>query len=303
VVNSFRKVVEPSAGFGPFLELRIENPAQEMELFEKYLRLKKNMGRKAVYGHICKIGNFLRDCDCVISPQTVDRYLEAVKEKWKIKTYANYLCSFRRYIRDFKGLDVNDNAFPDLTEEPVVVPSKEELQRFFEALPDASHDQNNRREAAPKYKALFLFLASSGLRLGEALSLRKKDITSQKRMVIPNAAHETNSTKNCWVTFYNEEAEKYLTWLDSLKDDDRVFTTDVCVYVAFKTARKETGISITPQKLREWFAEEMGNLGVPDRYIDALCGRVPNSVLARRYTDYSPEKLRVIYEKAKIRVL
>jgi intergrase/recombinase len=68
-------------------------------------------------------------------------------------------------------------------------------------------------------------------------------------------------------------------------------------------ARKKTGINITPQILREWFACEMGRLGVPDRYVDAFCGRVPRSVLARHYTDFSPEKLKEIYDKANLKVL
>jgi len=40
-----------------------------------------------------------------------------------------------------------------------------------------------------------------------------------------------------------------------------------------------------------------------DRYVDAFCGRVPKSVLGKRYTDYSPERLKEIYEGAKIHVL
>ena len=47
----------------------------------------------------------------------------------------------------------------------------------------------------------------------------------------------------------------------------------------------------------------MGNLGVSDRYIDAFCGRTPKSVLARHYTDYNPERLRNIYEKANLKVV
>ena len=47
----------------------------------------------------------------------------------------------------------------------------------------------------------------------------------------------------------------------------------------------------------------MGNLGVQDRYVDAFCGRVLKSVLARHYTDYSPEKLKEIYEKVNLKVL
>jgi hypothetical protein len=47
----------------------------------------------------------------------------------------------------------------------------------------------------------------------------------------------------------------------------------------------------------------LGRLGVPDRYVDAFCGRVPRSVLARRYSDFAPEKLKEIYENAKLRIL
>jgi len=101
----------------------------------------------------------------------------------------------------------------------------------------------------------------------------------------------------------NEETEEYLTWLDYLELQDKIFPRDVSVYDASKIAKEATGFDITPQRLREWFCEEMGNLGVQDRYIDAFCGRVPKSVLARRYTDYSPAKLKVIYEKASLKVL
>jgi hypothetical protein len=47
----------------------------------------------------------------------------------------------------------------------------------------------------------------------------------------------------------------------------------------------------------------MGSLGVSDWYIDAFCGRTPKSVLARHYTDYNPKRLKVIYEKANLKVL
>ena len=72
---------------------------------------------------------------------------------------------------------------------------------------------------------------------------------------------------------------------------------------AFQKASVWSGIKITPQLLRDWFCEEMGNLGLQDRYIDAFCGRIPQSVLASNYTDYSPSKLKVIYERAGLKLL
>jgi intergrase/recombinase len=71
----------------------------------------------------------------------------------------------------------------------------------------------------------------------------------------------------------------------------------------WKSAGEKTGIDITPQKLRQWFCSEMLRLGVSETCVDAFCGRVPKSVLARHYTDYNPQKLNEICRKAKLKVL
>jgi intergrase/recombinase len=47
----------------------------------------------------------------------------------------------------------------------------------------------------------------------------------------------------------------------------------------------------------------MAEQGVQDRYIDPFCGRTPKSILAKHYTDYSPERLKGIYDKANLKVL
>lgn len=73
---------------------------------------------------------------------------------------------------------------------------------------------------------------------------------------------------------------------------------------SFKRAARKVGAQkITPQTLRVWFADEMNRLGVTDRYIDAFCGRVSQTVLAKHYTDFSPRRLKEVYKKAGIEVL
>ncbi len=69
----------------------------------------------------------------------------------------------------------------------------------------------------------------------------------------------------------------------------------------FKKISKKVGIHIYPHLLRSVFAREMSLRGVPDHYVDAFCGRVPQSVLARHYSDFSPEVLKQIYDKANLR--
>ena len=72
---------------------------------------------------------------------------------------------------------------------------------------------------------------------------------------------------------------------------------------AWRRASEDSGVRVTPQVLREWFCDEMGRRGVPDRYVDAFCGRAPKTVLARRCSGYSSEKLTSIYERARLRVI
>ena len=71
----------------------------------------------------------------------------------------------------------------------------------------------------------------------------------------------------------------------------------------WREVKQRTGVNISWQDLRFWFCNKMANLGVQDRYVDAFCERVPQSVLARHYTDDSPQKLKEIYDKANLKVL
>jgi intergrase/recombinase len=65
---------------------------------------------------------------------------------------------------------------------------------------------------------------------------------------------------------------------------------------------EEAGVKITIQKLRRWFAAEMSRCGVDAKYIDAFCGRTKSSVLEKHYLDYSPERLKEIYDEAGLTV-
>jgi intergrase/recombinase len=54
---------------------------------------------------------------------------------------------------------------------------------------------------------------------------------------------------------------------------------------------------MNPHLLRTVFAEKCATAGIADKHIDAFCGRIPQGVLAKHYTDYSPTKLREVYDK------
>jgi integrase len=201
----------------------------------------------------------------------------------------------KRYYRDYlenKEL-VDSFRFPQIPFKPITVPTKKELQDFYFAL------------ESPRTRTLFLFYATSGLRKSEVLSLNRfTNIDFNKRMITPSKG--ANQSKHTWISFYNYEAEKQLTsYLESNNlSEPRLFPMSKRqVFKHFKKASKKSGVKVTPQILRDWFCCEMGNLGVPDRYVDAFCGRTPKSVLARHYTDYNPERLRKIYEGTNLKVI
>lgn len=108
------------------------------------------------------------------------------------------------------------------------------------------------------------------------------------------------------MTFYNEEAETHLKeYLNERDTKDEIFSIRArsSNRIFRKNSKKADIETITPQDLRKWFAKEMRNQGVSGEHIDAFCGRIPRSVRAKHYTDYSPERLKEVYEKAGLKIL
>ncbi len=111
------------------------------------------------------------------------------------------------------------------------------------------------------------------------------DLDKNNKMIVPNG--HTGNTKHSYISFY-------CTPVDEIPK----ISAKRIEYI-FKETSKKTGIKIYPHLLRSVFAREMALNGCPSHYIDAFCGRIPQSVLARSYTDYSPETLKAIYLRFK----
>jgi len=250
--------------------------------FEKFLVVQKNLSELTVKSHIHILNVFLRHTN-KLTAQELQNFMFWVKTNKSRKTYGNYLCTMKVLFRDFLKMPeiVQDFKFPAVEVKPKFLPSKQQLNVFFNALD-------------PKYKIIFLALASSGLRISELLGA---EVESANRMLIPKA--HNGSTKKAWVSFYNEETEALL---NEYKGNPFEASRNTVAHV-FKEAANRTGIEVSAQTLRSIFAREMGLKGVQDRHIDAFCGRTPASVLAKHYSDYSPEVLKAVYIKASIKIM
>jgi len=262
--------------------------------YENYARTVLNRGDTTLDQHRRYIGRLLRRADkppATIQEANIIDYLESEQPMSGSKKN-NILSALRVFFREYLDQDVVDEfEMPTTGPSPTQVPTKDELQTFYAAI------------ERHKYQTIFLMYATSGLRSAELVQLTMEDINQDMQMLVPDKQSEVKKT---WASFYNEEAEAAFGAFKPHRDpdDERVFqASKPTVNKTFRRLSEESGVKVTPQMLRRWFASEMSSLGVDATYIDAFCGRTPTSVLEEHYLDYSPRKLKQIYDDAGLRVL
>lgn len=232
---------------------------------------------------------FLKSSNGVISEETVRQYLTIFLSK-KPKTYNNQLEGLRSFVGRFLNrMDIMDRFKrvwqPSSYERQL--PTKQQIRRGFEAL--EKDDE----------KALYLLYATSGLRKTEALRLCENELDQALKCVKPK--HDTR-TKKAGVSFYNEECAIYLEKLIP-RDSRRFHIGKKRFKRMWNLASEKAGLRITPQVLRVWHSTELGEKGIPDRYVDVFQGRAPKSMIARFYTGKELLRLKRIYDKAALKIL
>ena len=272
----------------------IENFKALSQRLKKYLLVDERLEPRVCKDYKNIALRFLRHSKGEISRESIRAYLGTYLNKAP-KTYNNQLDGLRalicRFLRmpwmmdGFKKAHQNNNYHIEL-------PSKAQIKKGFEALTD------------DRERAIYLFYATTGLRLSEGLRLnRSEDIEYGLRAV--RSKHDTR-TKKAGVTFYNAECELYLKkYLQSRNDaSERLFRMGYREFQRiWKKASQKAGVRIRPQILRKWHSTELGELGIPDRYVDVFQGRAPRTVLAKFYTGKELLRLKRIYDKANLKVL
>jgi integrase len=196
------------------------------------------------------------------------------------------------------------------------VPSNAELKQILHHMP--AHG-----------KALFLVLASSGMRIGECLRLKLNDIELDKDPVRVNLRAESTKSGNNRLTFVSTEAkeaiqawlkvrEKYIdsaigkSWMyRKQKKDDRLFPfTGSVSHIIWKIATEKVGLLkrdprtkkylLHPHSLRKFFRTRMGAV-VPVDIVEALMGH--EGYLTAVYRKYSQEQLADFYKKGESSLL
>jgi len=140
-----------------------------------------------------------------------------VGKNLKPVTVRKYFMHFRNYLKH-SGFEISNDDVKENVKMPRIVESEhyplslKELQSIMGVIP-------------AKHKALFFTLASSGIRIKEAVQLRKRDFdTNLERIKITIPAKYAKSAKSR-ITFVTDETKEWLLpKLRRLKPDDLVFS-------------------------------------------------------------------------------
>lgn len=271
-----------------------------------------------------------------------------------------YFAEKRDYEEDLKNFLQQINGKPPLTVRLMIAAAKSFLiendvelpQKFWRAIlrkvkgtraatMDAPPSNNQLRRIITHMPvqgtALFLTLASSGMRIGETLQLRLNDIELEKDPAKINLRREYAKTGNARITFISSEAKEAIQeWLKvrddylvaavkkSKKrphykgkfkgkslDDDRLFPFDIpTAYYIWKNALKKSGflkrdngtnrMVFHPHVLRKFFRSQMAQLTDVD-VVEALMGH--EDYLTGVYRKYTPTQLAEFYKKGESSVL
>jgi len=183
--------------------------------FDKYCKSKYKESEEEILSQLMKQNQderIVNACDVLqlfisnlsksISPQTIPSYLSHVLG------YFNY-----RGVK-LTSLDKKSIRLPKIIREEKYPLSKDDIKLILD-------------NCSYKRKTLYLVLASSGMRIGETVQLRKKDFdTSGKRIMINIPAKFTKGKKSRR-TLVSLEAKPYLMKrLNAIEDNDLVFGMD-----------------------------------------------------------------------------
>ena len=268
----------------PDKDSHIIDPKSSLSEYEIFAKNQLNLNEKTITNQLSTLSRFLHQSKGIINKESVKNYLETNdSDSWK----SNQLKALRKYIRDYLKLGkwIESFEFSKTRAKIKQLPTDSELLEFVKHLRGES-------------LIAFLLLYCSGLRIGEVMKLKVENLDFSINSIDASQLHD-GKTKHSWVSFFTNQVAVYLKNHIQQKDldpEDYLFSVDTrTVQNSFKLVSENLEIILTPHMLRSVFTEKCTLAKISDKYIDAFCGRTSPGIIAKHYTDYSPEKLRLHY--------
>ncbi len=264
--------------------ITITSIEENIEKYQEFAVNELGLSQATIKNQKSAIRCFLNYSQGIINKETVTEYLKSNdSSSWK----SNQIKALRKFIRDYLQLGNWINEFVFSREKAKIknaIPTNEQLALFCSKLDY-------------EIQIIFLILVTSGLRIGEVLSLDIDDVNFDTNMIDASKVHKSN-TKSSWISFMTHQVSEYVQSFVESSYTDKLFPVSYkTVQENFQRISTETGIKIKPHLLRTVFTEKCTQAGIEEKYIDAFCGRISQNVIRKHYTDYSPEAMRRHYDK------
>ena len=144
---------------------------------------------------------------------------DGICKKKSDKTTKIYFSFIKSYLKICHRIRLSDEDIKDY----VTFPKERKEPRIPLSLKQLKQIMNN---ANPRRKALYYILISSGMRLGEALSLTKKNIHLDENPVRITLLADNTKTKQGRETYISSEAvEKLTPLLENVNENEKFFLT------------------------------------------------------------------------------
>jgi len=199
------------------------------------------------------------------------------------------LLKFSRTVLGVPVLDPRQIRIPRVPRRDVVYLSKEEVQRFLEAIMPPGESWEEAMLSRLRFRALVEVLLGTGARISEILALDRSDINMEHR-----EAKIVGKGNKQRTLFFTDRALEWLgRYLSKRRDDERPLFVGAgdrrLVYDAVKTAfqrfekRSAIGKTITAHILRHTMATTLLFNGCPIGHIRALLGHERLDTTCRYY--------------------
>lgn len=222
-----------------------------------------------------------------ISPSLMSRHIADITRLMvqnEVNTYASShspkstsnLCGFILTVLKFHGAGISDIALPQKVRADVYIPTKEDVQRIFEALKGSKYE-------------VPIMLAALGLRRSEICALELSDLSDDDVLTI-NKAKVENERKE-WVIKTTKTTDSARTvsippyLAELIRDQGYIYDGHPeLIYRTLTDTQKKLGIPhFQLHKLRHFFASYMHQSGFTDKQIQAAGGWKTDNILKNVY--------------------
>ena len=193
----------------------ISNKKQVLKQFSKFCNEKYKVSDEEIVSDLMKQTQDERIINAIDVIQLFVNYLSMKVKPQTVKPYIGHVIDYFNY-RGIKltSLDRRSIRYPRVIKEEKFPLSKDDIKSILD-------------NSSYRRKTLYLVLASSGMRIGETMGLRKKDFDTSGKRIRINIPAKITKGKRSRSTFVSLEAQSYLLKrLDEIDEDSLVFGTN-----------------------------------------------------------------------------